>query len=106
MLKITLEKTHELLEKLAGYVMNEVPRKNEVASKDELIAIRDELKTDINELREDVQEVKGNVNSILDGMDKQAKQLDIIRTEQAAFNPARGGQVFQSHSGGALPFFS
>ena len=86
MSEITLEKTHSLLEKLADYVMNELARKNDVASKDELIAVKDELKTDINELREDVQNIKGNLNIILDGMDKQAQQLDIIRTEQAAFN--------------------
>jgi hypothetical protein len=48
--------------------------------------VRDELKTDINELREDVQNIKGNLNIILDGMDKQTQQLDIIRTEQVAFN--------------------
>ena len=86
MSEITPQKTHALLEKLAEYVMNEVPRKSEVASKDELIGVRDELKTDINELQEDVQNIKGKLNIILDGMDKQTQQLDRIRTEQAAFN--------------------
>jgi polyphosphate kinase 2 (PPK2 family) len=62
--KITPEKTHTLLEKLAKYVMNEVPTKHEV------------------------QQVKTKVNSIMEGMDAQGKQLDIIRTEQAATSHA------------------
>ena len=144
MSEMTPEKTHQLLEKLAEYVMNEVPRKSEVASKEELGvvrqelgsvkqglgsmkqelgsvkqdlgsvkqdlgsvkqdlgsvkqdlgsvrqelgSVRQELKTDINELREDVQNIKGSLNIVLNGMDKQAQQLEIIRTEQASFNHA------------------
>ncbi len=100
---ITLEKLHDSVEKIAQYLVNEVPRKSEVASKDDLNAVRQELnevkqelkrdlgvmrqelKTDIHELREDVQDIKGNINIILDGMDAEVKQLDIIRTEQVAF---------------------
>jgi methyl-accepting chemotaxis protein len=88
MSEITPEKTHQLLEKLADYVMNEVPKKSEVASKEELGAVRQELKTDSDELRQDMQNIKGSLNTLLDGMDKQVQQLDMIRTEQVSFNQA------------------
>ncbi|NQT27555.1 hypothetical protein HQ585_19530 [candidate division KSB1 bacterium] len=91
MSEIIPEKTHQLLEKLADYVMTEVPRKSEVASKDELGAVKQELgavkqelKTDINELHEDVRDTKRNVKLILDGMDSQIKEGEILKTEQIA----------------------
>jgi polyhydroxyalkanoate synthesis regulator phasin len=83
MSEITIEKTHKLLEKLADYVMNEVPTKKE------LLVVKNDVSLvteGVNELREDVQNIKGSLNIILDGMDGQAQQLNIIRTEQAAFN--------------------
>ena len=70
---ITAEKTQALLEKLAEYVMNEVPTRREINAR-------------FTQLELELQETKKNVRSILDGMDTQAKQLDIIRTEQAATN--------------------
>ena len=50
--------------------------------------VRHELVTDINEVSEDMQNIKGSLNTLLNGMDKQAQQLDIIRTKQVSFNQA------------------
>jgi len=71
MSKPTPEKTHALLEKLAEYVMNEVATKSEV-----------------NEIKKDVKDNKQKISIIIDGQDKQAKQLDDIKTEQIATNSA------------------
>ena len=71
MAKITPEKTHALLEQLAEYVMNEVAKKSEV----------DEIKKDVKNLQQ-------KVDIIITGQDKQAKQLDDIRTEQVSTNSA------------------
>jgi len=90
-----LKKTHELLEKLAEYVMTEVPTKREVekhfqeiekeleskADKKDLIIVKEEL-TDV---KEELSTVKENVQMILNGMDGMAKSLDDIRIEQKAF---------------------
>ncbi len=101
MAESTLKKTHELLEKLADYVMHEVPTKNEVMTKQELERrfqqIERELerkadkadliivKEDLLMVKDDLLNVKENVGMILNGMDGMVKSLDIIRTEQAAF---------------------
>jgi len=91
----TLKKTHELLEKLAAYVMNEVPTKNEIekrfqqierelerkADKADLIIVKEDLLM----VKDDLSNVKENVSMILNGMDGMVKSLDIIRTEQSAF---------------------
>ena len=85
----TPEKTHALLEKLAEYVMNEVPTRQEVNAR--FARLEGELqitKEDVQEIKMDLQETRKNIGLILDGMDAQAKQLDIIRTEQAATNAA------------------
>ena len=84
---ITPEKTHALLERLAEYVMNEVATKKELnqkADKNDFIV----LKHEIDKVRQDVKENKAILNIIIESMDAQAKQLDIIRTEQAATNAA------------------
>ena len=72
-----LKKTHELLEKLAVYVMNEVPKKGEVPTKQE-------MNEGFQRVEKEINEVKHNVNRILEGMDSQAKQAEILKTEQAA----------------------
>ena len=77
---ITLEKTHALLEKLAEDVMNEVATKRELALKAD--------KIDMEEVKHGVVKLDKKMNRMLDGMDAQVKQLDIIRTEQIAFNSA------------------
>ena len=93
---ITLEKTHALLEKLAEYVMNEVPTRREMNARFENIDARfvqleaelQTTKTDVQEIKMDLRETRENIGLILDGMDVQTKQLDIIRIEQVATNAA------------------
>ena len=84
---ITPENTHALLEKLAQYVMNEVATKKELkqkADKNDFIV----LKHEIDKVRQDLKENKAILNIIIESMDAQAKQPDIIRTEQAAKHAA------------------
>ena len=92
MKKITIQKTHALLENLAEYVMTEVAKKSEVY---ELRTDFNGLRTEVNGLRTEVNEVKTNVNNIqqkvniiIDGQDKIVKELGDIRTEQIATNSA------------------
>jgi hypothetical protein len=72
-----IKKTHELLEKLAVYVMNEVPKKGEVPTKQD-------MNEGFQRVEKEINEVKQNVNLILEGMDAQAKQAEILKTEQVA----------------------
>ena len=112
MAKVTLEKTHTLLEKLAEHVMNELPTRREMnekldqktdkvdvenikqkvgdVKKDVKILRYDVegLKVDVKDIKQDVNGLKQNQQLILNGMDGMVKQLDIIRTEQVAFNSA------------------
>ena len=80
-----LKKTHELLEKLAEYVMTEVPTKREVekhfqeiekeldckADKKDLIIVKEEL-TDV---KEKLSTVKENVQMILNGPIEEGHEL-------------------------------
>ena len=88
--KITLEKMHALLEKLAEYVMNEVPRKDDVPTKNELNEKIWQLQQAIDPKadKKDVEMLQNDLRKLLDGQDDMIKQLDIIRTEQYAFNAA------------------
>ena len=122
MTKITLEKTHSLLEKLTNYVMNDVPKKNETDKLADYVMrelpTRQEVDGKIDKLAEyvmnevptkkelnhslktlqivldqkadkkDVDEIRQDLQIIINGMDKQVQQLDIIRTEQVAFDQA------------------
>ena len=103
--EITLEQTHALLEKLAEYVMNEVPRKSEVPTKqemnerfeqmdsrfeqveDRIDRLADYVLTEIPGIKDQLEQKadKRDIQIILNGLDKQAQQLEIIRTEQVAF---------------------
>ncbi len=74
---ITLEKTHALLEQLAEYVTTQVATRQEL----------NELRHEMNEkfaLKADVQRIDDKVDLILEGMDAQAQQLDILRTDMKA----------------------
>ena len=71
MSQITLQKTHDLLEKLVEHVMNEVPAKHEVQ----------QLDTKVDQL-------DNKVDYVVSILEKQAQQLDIIRTEQISMNGA------------------
>jgi len=98
---ITLEKTHEILEKLAEYVMNELPQKSEIMTKQELEnrfqevdnrfqqleheLVRKADKADLITVQEDLNTLKENIRMLLNGMDGMVKNLDVIKTEQAAF---------------------
>ena len=74
--KITLEKTHALLEKLAEYVMTEVATKSELRLKAD--------KTDLNEISDNIEKLDHKVNQVTTILDNQAKSIDILRTEQLA----------------------
>jgi len=104
MAEITLEKTHALLEKLTEYVMNEVPRKDDVPTKkevdekfqkvdnkfekvyDAIWNVKEEL--DQKADKKDMEMLRNDLRQLLDGQDAMVNQLDIIRTEQYAFNSA------------------
>jgi citrate synthase len=83
MTEITIEKTHSLLEKLADYVMNEVPRKDEVPTKREMDARFDQVEKRLDR-------VENDVKLILDGMDTQVKDMEILKTEQIALKSGLG----------------
>jgi archaellum component FlaC len=70
MADLTLEKTHALLEKLADYVMSEVPVLKESLSS---------IKASVEKLEMDVKHVQGN-------LEHQSGTLNIIRTEQKAIS--------------------
>ena len=84
MKKIAPEKTHALLEKLADYVMTEIPaikeKLDQKADKTDIFLVAN----DVSELKNDVRSVKATQQSMLNNMDFQAKQIDILRTEQLA----------------------
>jgi len=85
MANTTSEKTHALLEKLAEYVMNEVPNKKELEMR--LGEVRLEIEKRIQKVEEQLDQKadKKDIQMILNGMDAMAKNLDDIRTEQKAF---------------------
>ena len=81
----TIKNTHELLEKLAEYVMNEVPNKKELQMR--LGEVRLDIEKRIQKVEEQLDQKadKKDVQRILNGMDAMVKNLDDIRTEQRAF---------------------
>ena len=64
----TLKKTHELLERLAEHVMNKLPT-------------REEMNTKLEQKAD-----KKDVDKLLEGQDRIVKELEIMRTDQVAFN--------------------
>jgi chromosome segregation ATPase len=68
-----ISQVDEKIDQLANYVMNEVPTKREIDER-------------LERVEKDIGEVKQNVNLILEGMDAQAKQVEILKTKQTAFN--------------------
>ena len=86
--KITPEKTHSLLEKLAEYVMNEVSTKKEVDGKIEKIdskidKLAEYVMTEIPLIKNKLDEKadKKELQMLLDGQDKIVKELGGIRIE-------------------------
>ena len=89
--KVTLEQTHALLEKLADYVTDRIPRiENKLTEletrleqkADKVDLLRLAEKTD--GLQKNVDRLDGKMDMILEGMDAQTQQLDIIRTDMKA----------------------
>jgi len=87
---ITLEKMHKLLEKLAEHVVNKVPTREEVITKEEFSKAINYLHGALDKKadKKDVEKIEQGISTLLEGMDAQVKQLDIIRTEQVATNTA------------------
>jgi hypothetical protein len=81
----TPKKTHELLEKLADYVMNEVPNKKELEIR--LGEVRLAIEKRIQKVEEQLDQKadKKDIQIILNGMDGMVERLDVIQTEQSAF---------------------
>ena len=117
MAKITLEKLHAMLEGFVEHVMNTMPTKQEMNERFAQVDARfgqvdahfgqvekdiEQIKIDIYHMKGDMQHMKGDmqhmkgdmlqtkndIKSLLNGMDAEAKQLDTIRSEQAAFTHA------------------
>ena len=86
--EIKLEKTHALLEKMAVHLANEGPTRREINERFEKIERHLELMDQKKADKSDVDQVNEKLDLILVGLDHQAKQLDIIRTEQAAVSHA------------------
>ena len=92
----TLENTHALLEKLANYVMSELPTRTEMdeklaqkADKADLFLLDSrvsQLDEKINYLDGKLNRIVEKMNLILNGMDAQAQQLDILSTDMKAIS--------------------
>jgi hypothetical protein len=85
--EITLEKLHTLLQSLAEYVMTNVATRQELEQKADKYDVL-MIKNSVDENKKTIVRLENKVDLLVDGMDAQAKQLDIIRTEQAAFTRA------------------
>jgi len=100
MSEITLEKTHALLEKLAEYVMNEVPTRKEVNERfgqiDKRFEQIDKRFEQIDKRFEKIEERFSQIDKRFEKIEEQIeqilKQLDLIRTEQRVFS-----QTFELH---------
>jgi hypothetical protein len=84
---ITLEKTYALLEKLAEYVMNEVPTRKEMEAKLAHLESRLDAKLVSMEARldqiadkQDVKRLEDKVNKFIEGMDAMVGELADQRT--------------------------
>ena len=107
--KITPEKTHALLEKLAEYVMNEVPTRREMNQRFEGIDQRFEginqrfegidqrferIALQLDRLQQekadkaDIIEIKQQLDKMMTNMDRVVGNVQISRTEQKAFDAA------------------
>lgn len=78
MSKITLGKTHALLEKLTDYVISEM------ATKTELNGLKIEMDKRFNHVESALLDTRKDIRLIIDGMDSQVKESEIIKTEQLA----------------------
>ncbi len=88
-MEITLEKTYQLLEKLADYVMTEIPAIKDSINRleqrvDRLEEKVDRLEQRVGRLEQRMDSHERKINIIIEGQDAQAKQLDIIRIDMRA----------------------
>jgi hypothetical protein len=83
MTEITLEKNHALLAKLAEYVMTEIPQiraqLGKLAGKEEL----DDLSMQLQVVRQETYE---KLNTLIEGMDAQAKHVENLDIEKTAIS--------------------
>lgn len=88
MSEITLEKVHGLLTDLAEYVMNEVPTRREVVTKEEFQRAISGLQIQLDQKadRSEVAEIKEGMNRLLEGMDAMVGELQTIRIEQVSID--------------------
>jgi hypothetical protein len=89
--EITLEKTYALLEKLADYVMTEIPAlKADVSElKADVLQLKINfvrLDGDVTNLRGSVARLEKDMTFVKNMLEKQSGVLDIIRTEQIAIS--------------------
>ncbi len=97
--EITLEKLHALVEKLAEFVINEVPTRQEVANKDDIQRLREELLSkedfqiavgkimamlDEKADKSEVEKIRKDVDQLIQGMDAVAGELQSFRIERMA----------------------
>ena len=100
--KVTLDQTHALLEKLAEYVMTEIPaikeKLDQKADKADLLQKADKadlqqkadkidlvlLSDKMDSLQKNAERLDNKIDMILEGMDAQTQQLDIIRIDMKA----------------------
>ena len=74
------------IDKLAEYVMTEVPKKAEIDQLTDYVMTEVAKKSEVDEIKTDVKELKQKMDIIITGQDKQAKQLEDLKTEQITTN--------------------
>jgi chromosome segregation ATPase len=81
----------EKIDKLAVYVMNEVPTKREMNARFEQVDRRfEQIDQQFDRIEQRFDRVENDVKLILDGMDIQVKDIEILKTEQTAMKSGLG----------------
>ena len=91
--EITLEKVHDMLEKLAAYVMNEVPTRREMNERFEQIDKRfeeidrrfEQIDKRFEQIDKRFEQIDRRFEQIDKRFDSIGKQLEIIRSQQSVF---------------------
>ncbi|MDZ7721939.1 MAG: hypothetical protein U5R06_03690 [candidate division KSB1 bacterium] len=86
MTNITLKETHDLLEKLADYVMNEVPTRRELDKRFSNVNKRLEGLEQVKAEKSELKRVDRKADMLLEPQDGMVKSLDIIQTEIKAIS--------------------
>lgn len=94
MSEITLEKTHALLEKLAEYVMNEVPTRKEMNERFEHVEKRfEQNEKQFEQIDKRFEQIDKRFERIEEQIEQILNQLALIRKEQRVFS-----NTFDLHS--------